>query len=392
MPHDFKALSDPTDVSVDALLEAVRRGDSEYLDRIVSEWVRSSASTLHGGPTWKPQIARKVVDVLARVDDVELAREALWAVSRASRDRDMCREEEFDDDQVLAELFAPLLWRLPPEASIDILRESGHRGRPHGRPSGLLAIALLAQDILGLSYDPDATFRREGQRILDRSGRNADTDHKRGLYQLISAFKHTEISFELCPDLPPLAAPGTTEDEEARRPADVGRLVSERIADRSLVTTGLLGDYQPDLGRVILYSSAIAQCAEKLALQGRHVGSVTLIHETLHALMHLGRDLDGRMWPEFALPSASSPLFEPSRFHETLTQYFTYQHILRLRDPALQHAFEAMSAVQAPPYRAWERLRELPIEDARSWFMSVRRGVGTAPPSVQLLLDKSSKA
>jgi len=87
-----------------------------------------------------------------------------------------------------------------------------------------------------------------------------------------------------------------------------------------------------------------------------------------------------------ALPDASSPLFEPSWFHETLTQYFTYQHILKLRDPALLHAFEAMSAKQAPPYRAWQRLRDLPIEDARSWFMSVRRGVVAAPLSVQMLL------
>jgi hypothetical protein len=109
-----------------------------------------------------------------------------------------------------------------------------------------------------------------------------------------------------------------------------------------------------------------------------------LIHETLHALMHLGRDLDGRMWTEFALPDASSPLFEPSWFHETLTQYFTYQHILRLRDPALLHAFETMSDKSMPQYRAWERIRNLPIEDARSWLMSVRRG---APPlSLQMVI------
>jgi len=141
---------------------------------------------------------------------------------------------------------------------------------------------------------------------------------------------------------------------------------------------------------VILFSTAISHCAEKLALKARHVGSVTLIHETLHALMHLGRDLDGRMWPEFALPAADNPLFEPSWFHETLTQYFTYQHIVRLRDPALLQAFEAMSAKQSAPYRAWRRLRNLPIEDARNWFMSVRRGVGMAALSSQVLFDATS--
>lgn len=408
LPHDFKALTDPTDVSVETLLDAVRRGHHEYLDRIVTEWVRCSAATLHGGAPWRPQIAKKIIDDLARVDDVETARHVLWAISRSALDRDMWLGDRDDwlDEQVLVELFAPLLWRLPSEASIDILRESGHRGRPHGRPSGLLALALLARDILGLRYDPDATFRVEAQRILERAGRNSEVDQDRGLYKLAPAFEHTEISFEMSSDLPPLAVceeradekqnvprrrlTRLTEeeaDEEPPKRMSVGSHLSERIAAGSLVTTGLLGNYQPEIGRVVLYSDMIKQCADKLALRARHVGSVTLIHETIHALAHLGRDLDGRMWPEFALPAANSPLFEPSWFHEVLTQYFTYHHIVRLSDPVLLHAFEAMSAKQAPAYRAWRQLRHLPIEDARSWFMSVRRGVGLAAPSAQVLFN-----
>ncbi|MGH8604530.1 MAG: hypothetical protein ACREXR_17630, partial [Gammaproteobacteria bacterium] len=380
MPHDFKALSDPTDVSVETLLDAVRRGHHEYLDRIVTEWVRCSAATLHGGAPWRPKVAKKIIDELARVDDVETARHVLWAISRSVLDRGMWLGDRDDwlDEQVLAELFAPLLWRLPSEASIDILRESGHRGKPHGRPSGLLALALLGRDMLGLRYDPDATFRVEAQRILEKAGRDSEVDQDRGLYKLAPAFEHTEISFEISLDLPPLAASEHAPDEERPKPLSIGSLLSERIATRSLVTTGLLGDYQPQVGRVVLYSKAISQCADKLALRARHVGSVTLIHETIHALAHLGRDLDGRMWTEFALPAANTPLFEPSWFHETLTQYFTYHQIVRLCDPALLHAFEAMSAKQVPAYRAWRRLRDLPIEDARSWFMSVRRGVGLA--------------
>jgi MinD-like ATPase involved in chromosome partitioning or flagellar assembly len=386
LPHDFKALSDPTDVSVDALLDAVRRGHAEYLDRIVTEWVRCSAAGLHGGAPWKPDLAKKIVDGLARVDDVELARRVLWATSRGPLHRGMWLGDGDDylDEQVLAELFAPLLWRLPAEASIELMH--GH-GRPFGPPAGLTAIALLARDTLGLRYDPDATFRVEAQRILDRSGRDSEDDEDHGLYKLTSAFKYTEISFEISSDLPPLATGEAMADEKRRKRVEVASLVSERIAARSLVTTGLLGDYQPELGRVVLYSTAISQCADKLALRARHVGSVTLIHETLHALAHLGRDLDGRMWPEFALPAANNPLFEPSWFHETLTQYFTYHQIVRLRDPALLHAFEAISAKQAPAYRAWRRLRDLPLEDARSWFLSVRRGVGLAAPSWQVLFN-----
>jgi MinD-like ATPase involved in chromosome partitioning or flagellar assembly len=389
LPHDFIALSDPTDVSVDALLDAVRCGHPDYLERIVTEWVRCSATTLHGGAPWKPQLARKIVDALARVDDVELARRVLWAASPDPFHRGMWLGDGDDwlDDQVLAELFAPLLWRLPPEASVEILGESRRRGMPFHRPSGLLAVGLLARDMLALRYDPDVTFRVEGQRILDASGVGPDSDHDRGIYALTSAFEHTEISFEISSDLPPLVACRDFEGESKGQTPDIAALVAARIATGSLITTGLLGDYQPDQGRVILYSTAIDECANKLALRPRHVGSVTLIHETLHALAHLGRDLDGRMWPEFALPAANHPLFQPSVLHETFAQYFTYQQILRLGDPALQQAFDAMSSKQAPAYRVWRRLRDLPVEDVRSWFMSVRRGLGGASPSLPVLVN-----
>jgi len=390
LPHDFKALADPADTSVGAMLQAVQRGYPEYLDRIVTEWVRCSGAIR--GPQrfpWKPQISRTIVDGLVQVNEAKLAREVLWAVSRVIHHRGMWPEDRSEglEDQILAELYVPLLWRLPADASIEILRESSHHRMPDGRPPGLMALAFLAREILGLHYDPDATFRIEGQRILDRSRRKSETDHDRDLYRLIPAFERAEVSFEASSEVPPLAANETNDDENARNPADIYRLVSDRIADRSLVTTGLLGNYEPEKGRVVLYNGPIGDCAREMHLQPRHVGSVTLIHETLHALMHLGRDLDGRMWPEFALPDASSPLFEPSWFHETLTQYFTYQHILRLRDPALQHAFETMSAKSAAPYRAWERLRNLPIEDARNWLMSVRRGVGTGSIPMQMVME-----
>jgi MinD-like ATPase involved in chromosome partitioning or flagellar assembly len=387
LPHDFKALSDPTDVSVDALLDSVRRGHSEYLDRLVTQWVRSSAAGLHGGAPWKPQIAQEIIDGLARVDDVELARRVLWAASADQLHRGMWLGDGDDwlDEQVLAELFTPLLWRLPPEAAVELMQ--GH-GRPFGPPAGVTAIKLLARDMLGLRYDPDATFRAEAQRILEQSGRESEADQDRGLYQLAPAFKRTEISFEISSDSPPLASREINADGgERHRPDNVASLVSELIAERRLVTTGLLGDYEPSRRKVVLYRTAIAECADKLALRARHVGSVTLIHETIHALSHLGRDLDGRMWPEFALPDAKDPLFEPSWFHETLAQYFTYQQIVRLRDPSLLQAFETMSAKQAPPYRAWRRLLGFPIEEARSWFMSVRRGVGSAAPSSNLLFE-----
>ena len=391
LPDDFDSLTDPTDVSVDSLLDAVRRGHDNHLDRIVTEWVHVSASTLHGGMPWKPHLAKNILDALASVDDAKLAREVLWVISRRLHGHGyrMREREDSFDELVLSNLYAPLLWRLPPEASMEILKESGHRGMRGGAPLGMLAIGLLAQDLLGLRYHPDATFRLEGQRILERSGPASDVDLDRGLYGLSSKFRHTEITFEMSSDFPPLARGESDSDEDKRERVDLASLVSNRIAAGALVTTGLLGDYQARDGRVVLYEAAIAHCAEKLALRSRHVGSVTLIHETIHALTHLGRDLDGRMWPEFALPASDGPLFEPSRFHETLTQYFTYHHIVRLGDAALLHAFETMSNKQTPEYRTWQRIKGMPMEDARTWFMSVRRGVGMAALSAHLMFDAS---
>lgn len=378
LPRDFEVLADPTDVSVDALLDSVRRGHPEYLERLLIEWVRCSATSLHGGASWKPETAKRILDGLARVEDAELARRVLQAASEGSFHRGMWLGDFDDwlDEQVHAELFSPLLWRLPPKAAIEVMKSYGGL---FGPPRGAVALQALARDLLGLRYDPDATFRTEGQRILDRSGREPGVDQDRRLYDLIPAFKRTEISFEMSSDLPPLAAHG----------ADVASLVSRLIAKRRLVTTGLLGNYEPAHGKVVLYETAISECAGKLALRARHVGSVTLIHEAIHALIHLGRDLDGRMWTEFSLPPADDPLFEPSRLHEALAQYFTYQQIVRLDDPALLQAFEAMSARQAPAYRAWRRLQGLPLEEVRSWLMSLRRGTGPAAPWSYKLFEAS---
>ena len=398
LPSDFDALADPTDVSVDALLDAVRRGHDNYLDRIVHEWVRSSAATLHGGMPWKPQIAKKIIDALARVEETKLARRVLWAASGNSRrrHRGMGDFEDGSEDQVRADLFAPLLWRLPVDASIEILQESSHhrgmKGMGTGSSPGLVALDLLARDTLGLKYDPDAFFRTEGQRILDRSPKNSDVDEDRGLYQLSERFRSTEISFELSDDLPSLLEPFTEDDDHHVNFLSLSSALSERIANNNLVTTGLLGEYQAKSGTVIIYQRAISECAGKLALQERHVGSVTLIHETIHALAHLGRDLDGRMWTEFSLPPKHDTVFQPNWSHQALTQYFTFHHIRQLDDPALTHAFEVMSSKQAPAYRAWQRIKGMPMEDARNWFMSVRRGVGGSSPWAHLLFDSSFRA
>jgi MinD-like ATPase involved in chromosome partitioning or flagellar assembly len=290
LPRDFDALPDPTDVSVGALLDAARRGYPEYLRRIVDEW-----------PMGNETAADEFVDGLARLDNIELARQAL----------------EYSAFGVVGQpvngLFPPLFWRLPPEASIQVAQNVVHYGTAVAE-----TLALLAREALGLRYQPRAMFAD-------------DTD--------------VPISFQVSTASPELA----------------------------LSSGDNLGDYQPGTGRIVLYSDGISQCAGQLGLRARHVGSVTLIHQTLRALAHVGRDLDGRRWPESELAAKSAFVFE------ALIQYFTQQHIVRLGDPELLRAWETMDDKQRPDRRTWEPIRDLPVEDARSLFMELRRGARLAP-------------
>jgi hypothetical protein len=412
LPHDFNALRDPTDGSAESFLEAFKHGHIQYVSRLVLEWFWASDGTIHGDRDWSPDLAKRIIDGLAQADDIELATHTLWAVSTGmNRNVWLSEREPRFDEMVFEGLFAPLVWRLPAEASVRALQETGKRAPDREHPSGLLAIDLLARSLLGLRYDPDQSFRLATRDLVNRVARD-DLERDRVLLErLTGGFEFREITFEISSALPPVAqgirarqpdegsasssALTTLQHPYSQQTAywqpadlsDLKGLISEQIGSDGLVTTGLLGNYEPGTGRVTLYSNAISLCAERLGLKPRHVGSVTLIHETLHALAHVGTDLDGRMWPEFALPDPRSSLFEPSPFHEATTQYFTYRHLLSLEDPDLLHAFEAMSGKQAPPYRAWRRLQNIPTEDVRNWFMSVRRGTGSPAAPWQALLN-----
>jgi MinD-like ATPase involved in chromosome partitioning or flagellar assembly len=296
LPRDFEALPDPTDVSVGALLDAARRGYPEYLRRIVDEQ-----------PIVSEPVADEVVDGLACLDDIELARQAL----------------EYSAFGVVGQevngLFPQLFWRLPPEASIQVAQQLGHCGTA---VAGTLA--LLAQETLGLRYQPDA-IAEGGAEVRDPGTRS--------------------ISFEISTASPEMA----------------------------VASGGVLGEYRPGTNEVVLYSQAIKRCAGRLALRARHVGSVTLIHQTLRALARVGRDLDGRMWPESELTAKAALVLE------ALIHYFTHQHLVRLRDPKLLRAWETLTDNRTPVRRTWKPILDLSAEDARSLFMEIRRGEELAP-------------
>jgi hypothetical protein len=169
----------------------------------------------------------------------------------------------------------------------------------------------------------------------------------------------------------------------------VEAVIADHVKSGTLVISRFLGEYDPgappreerypESGLVRVFMPAVAGCASALSVSSRHLGTVVLIHETIHALSHVGRDLDGHMWNEFAQPPALDRLYAPSWLHETIAQYFTNRFLTELGDSKLLSTFQRLGEHLHPAYQAWRHIAHLPVEDVRAWWMGVRRGVGGDP-------------
>jgi cellulose biosynthesis protein BcsQ len=355
MPYEFEALYDPTDVSVETLIDAVRRGYSQYVPRLMVEWILAS-----GPMSWPSERARQILEGLAGVSDPETATRVLRGISPYRHNHDIWRGRSFSDNSIpdtsiegpiWRELFTPLWWRLPVEASIAVAEERPLRIRPFRH----VALQTLAEDFLGLRYDPDAESRRPEALMLRH--------------------EPAGVTFEQRSGDSPLAIGRNSLHDKDLQSKDIGELTERLIQSRFVLTSGFLGDYEPEAAHVVLYKTAIEATAAKLAIPHQSLATITLLHQTIHALTHLGRDLDKRQWRNFDLPSAASPGFEPSVVHATIAQYFSYRFLLYLEDRTLLDGFERLAEYQPPAYQQWRRMKALPLEEMRGWLMSIRRGV-----------------
>jgi hypothetical protein len=248
---------------------------------------------------------------------------------------------------------------------------------PRSPPLHRIALRALAEEFLGLKYDPEVTFPREGEAVLAHFLKRDEHDHD--IYRIVNALQALEVTFERRSGEPPIALQAGSLGNPGDRSEDgLAELTQRLIRNRFVVTTGFLGNYEPEHARVVLFDAAIEAAATRLAISRRSLATITLLHETIHALTHVGRDLDRRMWSEFALPPAASPLFEPSRFHAAIAQYFAYRFLLHLGDRALLDGFETLTDNQPPAYQEWRRMKDIPIEEVRGWLLRVRRGVAGA--------------
>ena len=396
-PISFSALDDPGDRSVESLLTAVQRGEDGFINLLVREWQRASFVTLHGGAPFRPGLARRILDGLAEVRDVETETRILWRTAPDPFER---TDEGMGphsgpslEEMTTRELHAPLWWRLSIEAKLEywgLLRDRVSTG----------GIEMLASDLMGLSFNPDHDFRMAAQRLLGPLDERDDAEP--GPCRFTDLFQQRELKLELSDDAPPelvrrtalrqrLEGERFSHEEDpwyaaegvARRAMEDDRSLSTLLrvpsGQPSVPTSNLLALYDPSSARVILYRKVIDGCARVLSMDRRALANVVFLHETVHALCHLGRDLDGRRWEEFALPSSLDPEFRPSALHETFAQFFTHRLLTRLDDEALLGAFERLSEHQPPEYQTWRKMVNVPAEQVRKLLLRARAGLDDTP-------------
>jgi len=142
----------------------------------------------------------------------------------------------------------------------------------------------------------------------------------------------------------------------------------------SMPVEPLLGEYYYARRGIVLYPLMIELAARQVAafagLEGDacNTALTTLVemHESAHAVLHLGRDPDGNYW-------RSLTTVHPD-LHECLAQFLVARLVEELQDPILCGTFVALHGHLPTPYRAWEALVDCDAEDVRRFVVDIRRG------------------
>ena len=393
-PVSFTALDDPGDRSVEAMVKAVQRGEDSFIGLLVTEWQHSSFVTLHGGGPFRPNRARKILDGLAQVKDLDTELRVLWRTAPDPFEGDfkeMGPEGGSLEEQMARELHAPLFWRLSVEAKIEF---SGRRHRRHWEGAHLAGLELLCRDVMGLSLDENRYFRTEVQQIIGPDYARGDAELP--AYRFIGLFRDRELKFENSNEPSPELIRRAALDYLLNNPDDqrsesvwhhARRLGAEALSDDRLLarlvrasnqrfhSAYLLGGYDPAACQVTIYMKLVNWMARVIDADARALANVVFLRGTVTALCHLGRDLDGRMWDDFGQISFEDINFRPSLMHETMAQYFSWRLLERLGDSSMTNAFDRLADCQPDEYQVWRRLRSVPIEEIRKVLLRARAGL-----------------
>lgn len=394
LPREFELLGDVGDRSVETMLNAARRGHVEAVAWLVDQWLEYSISGLLRGGRPRPAEARHILDGLAAVEDLRCAEEVLHRAEPGGYPprRDRFRDDAFpweDVDQALAEgLFAPLYWRLPVEAALAWLRPRRYPGE--GPPLG--GYQLLAEQTMGLRYNPQTDTFHEARSLAAHLGHDDHTDDQREIHRLHRRHRERTQALRLSDEAPPtLVWDEVLRSEpywqgslkEAR--GHVSKKLSDLLASSSslrsrlsglarrneLAIQGLLGQYDGS-GGLDLYSVVINAAADVLGVSPRYLKSVAFIYLSVWAMAHQARDLDGHRGYGFTPSSQSAPFVRESPAHVSLVHAFTDRFIRHLQDPNLLVTFENLSSHLPKSAMLYGRTQRLPLERLRDLLMKAR--------------------
>jgi hypothetical protein len=133
---------------------------------------------------------------------------------------------------------------------------------------------------------------------------------------------------------------------------------------------GWLGSYAPDERLIELYLGKICETAEHLDVRVEALHFVVELHEAAHAVVHLGRDLDGENFDTQAFKSVDDGA-DPSPLHEVFAQLLCFAAVKS--DPELLACFNKLNQYQPEVYRQWERFQTLVPEQVRTALLAIRR-------------------
>jgi hypothetical protein len=413
-PKEFEVFPFPGQITDESMFQGLQRGHSELVPLIVSQWFQYMvAPTITGwkrGPRWRPVEARNLLNRLASIENTEVCVEILRHAASTSflplEFLEFRNREGSGSAHALPQekLFAPLFWRLPVEAAIEYLARPEH---PGWMPCPA-AHRLLAEKVMGLRFDPMERAVQDAQYLVGQVARErTNTDEEQQLLHRAAALLFRSTMPLLSDDPPPLLVWDVRLQEDsywwgdrevddktcsqamelAGSEGGIQRWLRERLDRNALVTFGLLGHYDSELGRIILYPRVLDALALNLTIQPRYLKSVVFIQLSVAALARQARDLDDQPGFGFTALSAASPFVPESPALIVVIQYFTRRLITMLGDAYLKAAFQSLSDKQPEPYRQWRGMEHLPVERMRAALIRARLGEsaldlpGTAPKS-----------
>ncbi|MBA4150787.1 MAG: SIR2 family protein [Verrucomicrobia bacterium] len=365
-------------------------------ERLIEDFAHYSHLTLHGSSSlYDPDKAAEIVDAFASLKTMKCQRAVFWAFHRwPERHRGIMSLS--DDLEVLESgLLKPLWWRFSSEMRMDYL---GSRKRPD--PHGIsfeIGQEFLLKDLMGLTYDIDAEFRKAFNGSL--ATYRTDEEDKYEPRPLQELWRDRDLNYSMSDDVPPElirriavtraewnnSQPGKVRWDEARRKAEnilgdgeLTQWISNERKDFGI--DNLLGAYFPSKMQVVLYRRMIVRAAKQLKIDEDALSTVVFIHETVHAFSHVGRDHDGLHWQSYALPLADVPDSTPSVAHEALAQFYTFKLLENLKDDRLMKAFLALEKSCSDVYRAWRATEHYSLEQMREVLVKCRTTTAKWPP------------